>query len=122
MYLLWVSKDMSVSMVSYEACRSPKGLRCSVLVSKQASQSPIMHVGLRWVSHQACWSPIRHVSLRWVSDEACRSPMRHVGLRWVFNEACWSPTGLQSGMLVSNGSLICIRWVSDRSSIIIIFL
>ena len=48
-----------------------------------------------------------------VSPEACWSPMGHVGLR--------------SGMLVSDGTCrslnghVGLRWVSDRSPIVIIF-
>ena len=65
-------------------------------------------------SPQACWSLMGHVGLEWFSDLACRSPMEHVGL--------------QSGMSVSNGAcrspirLVGLRWISDRSPIIILFL
>ena len=76
-----------------------------------------------WVSSEACQSPIRHVGhgLRWVFDEACRSPIRHAGLRLVSCQACWSPMGLWSDMSVSDGSPIGLRWVFDRSPIILIF-
>ena len=53
-------------------------------------------------------SPIRYIC----------SGMRHVGLHWVSDEACRSLTGLQSGISVSDWSLIRhvgLRWVSDRS-------
>ena len=63
-------------------------------------------------------SIITHVNLRWVSDQPCRSPM---GLQLSLSS---SPMGLRSGMPVSDGSPIWyvgLRWVSARSSIIIIF-
>ena len=87
--------------------------------------SPIRHV---------CWALIRHVGLRksmLVTDKACRSPTIHVCLQWVFVQAFCSPIGhvglirvsneaiqgLQSGMSVSD-----LRWVSDWSLIINMFL
>ena len=38
----------------------------------------------------------------------------HVGFRWISDEEC---RGLQSGMLVSYGSAIGPRWVSDNNRI-----
>ena len=89
------------------------------------SRSPIRHVGLRWFSDQTCRSPIGH---RWsvlVFNEACWSPMkhvevsdgspiRHVGPLWSMSR---SPMGHRSGMLVSDGSLIGLWWVSDNNNI-----
>ena len=66
---------------------------------------------LQWgmsVFNEACWSPIRHVGLRWGMLVSDGYPMRHVGLQW--------------GMSVSDGSPIGLRWVFDRSPIVIIFL
>ena len=73
-------------------------------------------------------SPIRHVGLQrgmLVFNGAFRSPMGHVGLQWgmsVSDGAYQFPMKLVE---VSDGSPIRhvgLRWVSDRSLIVILFL
>ena len=101
------------------------GLRPNISGSNKLS---MWHVGLRWgmlvldgsplkhggVSNEACWglpscmlvsdqANWSQLGLRYVSDE---SP---IGLPWVSNFACRSQTGLQSCMLVSDGSSIGLR-------------
>ena len=90
--------DMSVSNL---ACR---GLRSGMSVSDEACR------GLQWVSYQACRSPMKHVEV------FNGSPIRHVGLRCSMSR---SPMYLRSGMSVSDGSPIGIRWVSDNNNIFV---
>ena len=76
------------------------------------------------------WSPMgfyRHFGLRWdmsVSDGACRSPLGPVDLRWGMSVSDESPiryVGLQWGMSVSVKAFQGLRWLTDRSPIVIIF-
>ena len=112
MYFSWVSDEASRSPMSHV------GLWWGMLVS---DMSPMRHVGLRWgisvwwgmsFSDEAFQSPMKQVGLRWDMSVSNGSPMRHVGLRRVFNQACRSPKGSPTGL----------RWVYDKSPIIIIFL
>ena len=71
---------------------------------------PIRHVSLWWSMSRY---PNRLVGLWW---SMLRSPRRHVGLQWSMSR---SPMGLQSGILVFDGSLIGLWWVSDNNNIFV---